>query len=287
MRWLVIGGTGLVGRYLIPLLAGCGHVVHVVSRNPAAVPGGAVTILADVSDRDWVAPLTQNYDVVCHMAYATTEEEEYNRAVTVQSVIDLLQHFQKVRLQHFIYLGSMAVFGEMTPYAQNKLEASQAVLKASVPFRVTVLHPTGVYDADSKRMRDYRAMFEDGYIAAPADGITNIVHADDVAGAIVTSASRTMGARAEEYIINGESLSYREWFAVIERKAGVDTWPKLPPWLSPFIRGPVAKLARKLRVRKALPIPAYKLAAYRAKMTFSSERAEQDFGFSPQRRLLL
>ena len=219
------------------------------------------------------------------MAYATTEDSEYNRAVTVQSVIDLLDHLRDVKLQHFIYLGSMAVFGDMTPYAQNKLDAAQAVLKANVPFRVTVLHPTGVYDANSKRIRDYKAMFETGYIVSPADGIANIVHADDVAGAIVSSASRTKGAQAEEYMINGETLTYREWFAALEREVGVAFWPKLPAWLSPFIRGPIAKLARKLRFRKALPIPLYKLTAYRAKTAYSSERAEWDFGFIAHRRM--
>lgn len=180
MRILIIGGTGLVGRYLLDRCMAAGHEVAVVTRSADRVPVTGCAIVADISKAGWamnagIDPLA--YDTVVHCAYATTQDEDYDRAVTVDSLVEALHHFQDSLLKHFIYLGSMSVFGINLPqlrldetaprvpdndYAHNKIDASAAAMEASVSFKVSVLHPTGVYSATSKRLTSYCEMLANG-----------------------------------------------------------------------------------------------------------------------------
>lgn len=53
MKILITGGTGLIGRFLIPRLQGLGHAITVVTRNPAdaqRILGSSVTLLQRLDD---------------------------------------------------------------------------------------------------------------------------------------------------------------------------------------------------------------------------------------------
>ena len=299
-RWLVLGGTGLVGRRLVRALVARGDYVDVVTRGARALPTGAKSIVADIFRRDWIDSLTA-YDVVCHLAYAATGDDAYDRAVTLDSVLALLQRSSQMGVTHFIYLGSMAIFGENTPvgtldetapklgkteYARNKIAATNAVMSALGNFRVSVLHPTGVYDPSSTRITSYKAMLKMGYIDVPLTGLNNIVHAEDMASAIILCADRRLGSRREEYIINGEVLSYSDWIGHLERQLGLASRLKLPRYVSMFCRGPLGTLVRRLQWRRGIKVPAYKAALYCLKTCFSSAKALRDFGYRPSRAFI-
>jgi len=301
MRVLIIGGTGLVGRYLLARCVAAGHEVAVVTRSADRVPVSARAIVADISKAGWGAnadidPLA--FDMVVHLAYATTQDAAYDRAVTVDSVIETLNHFKDSSLKHFIYLGSMSVFGiELPPgqlnetaprvpdndYAQNKIDASAAAMEADISFKVSVLHPTGVYSANSKRLKSYREMLANGYLVLVAGGrgINNIVHADDVAAAILACATRQKGGRAEEYLVNGEAIKYSEWFTVLEQQLGVVDQHRVPARLSSLCRGPLRRILRTARLRLPIIMPAYKRAIFERNTLIVSDKAAAHFGWQP------
>ena len=302
IRVLVIGGTGLVGSYLVKCLVTEGHKVSIVSRSADRVPSTACAIVADISLPGWTKNSDinpQDFDVVIHLAYATTEDKTYDRSVTVDSVIELITHFKSSSLQHFLYMGSMSVFGielpvgeldESTPkvadndYAKNKIDASYAVMSADVDYKVSVLHPTGVYDNTSKRIKSYREMFSKGYLVLDAGGhgINNIVHAYDLAAAIYACSTRMIGNRAEEYVVNGETISYAEWFSILEREQGLNNLSRLPAILIPFCRRPFRRFLIALGYRIPILNPAYKLKMYERKAKFVSEKAEAHFKWKPK-----
>jgi len=300
MRVLIIGGTGLVGRHLLNICKVAGHEVAVVTRSADRVPIGAHAIIADISKSGWVmnAKIDSNaYDTVVHLAYATSQDATYDRAVTVNSVVELLRHFQDSLLKHFIYLGSMSIFGiELPPgqldenaervpdndYAQNKIDASAAVMGADVSFMVSVLHPTGVYSATSRRLKSYCEMLAIGYLVLDSGGggINNIVHAADVASAILSCAIRNKGERAEEYLINGEKIKYSEWFGVLEQHIGASQH-RVPSRLAKLCRGPLRLLFRAARLRIPIIMPSYKRAMYERDTIFLSDKATIHFGYEP------
>lgn len=301
MRVLIIGGTGLVGRYLLDRCRAIGYEVAVVTRSADRVPLPARAIVADISKAGWavgagIDPFS--FDMVVHLAYATTQDAVYDRTVTVDSVVEILHHFKGSSLKHFIYLGSMSVFGiELPPgqldetaprvpdndYAQNKIDASAAAMGADVSFKVSVLHPTGVYSATSKRLKSYREMLAYGYLVLDAGGrgINNIIHADDVAAAILACATRQKGERAEEYLVNGEAIKYSEWFTVLEQQLGVADQHRVPAKLSSLCRGPLRRILQAARLRFPIIMPAYKRAIFERDTLIVPDKAATHFGWQP------
>lgn len=306
MRILIIGGTGLVGRYLVSRCVAAGHNVTVVSRSAATSLSGARVIQGDISQPGWLAIVGIDpfaYDFVVHLAYSINGGAAYDRAVTVTSVVDTLRYFAGASLKHFIYVGSMSVFGldlpagildEQAPrvpdneYALNKIDASAAVMSADIACPVSVLHPTGVYDAFSKRLVDYRNLLNNGYIVLDAGGrgINNIVHADDVAIAIVTCLTRRRGDRAEEYVINGEGICYSEWFEVLERHLGVENEKRVPLRFLALCHGPLRRLLRAIGLRPPIVLPDYKRAMFERGAIFSSGKAGAHFEWKPVNRFV-
>lgn len=301
MRVLIIGGTGLVGRYLLDRCVAAGHEIAVVTRSPDRVPVSARAIVADISKAGWAMNADidpQAFDMVVHLAYATTQDAAYDRAVTVDSVAEVLRHFGNSSLKHFIYLGSMSVFGINLPpgkldetaprvpdndYAQNKIDASAAAMGADASFKVSVLHPTGVYSSTSKRLKSYREILANGYLVLDAGGrgINNIIHAADVAAAILACATRKKGGRTEEYLVNGEAIKYSEWFAVLEQHLGVAGQHRVPAKLSSLCRGPLRRIMQAARLRLPIIMPAYKRAIFERDTLIVSDKATAHFGWQP------
>ncbi|HET8627522.1 MAG TPA: NAD-dependent epimerase/dehydratase family protein [Thermomicrobiales bacterium] len=67
MRVAVTGGTGFIGRTLVPALAAAGHEVTVVARHPAPVHGAARALAGDVADRGIGAALA-GAEAIVHLA---------------------------------------------------------------------------------------------------------------------------------------------------------------------------------------------------------------------------
>ncbi len=67
MNVVVTGGTGFIGRRLVPALAARGHAVTVVARRPATIPGAALALAGDVADRGIAAALT-GAETIIHLA---------------------------------------------------------------------------------------------------------------------------------------------------------------------------------------------------------------------------
>jgi nucleoside-diphosphate-sugar epimerase len=126
-------------------------------------------------------------------------------------------------------------------------------------------------------------MLRGGYIDVPLTGLNNIVHAEDVATAVIGCADRRQGSPREEYIINGEAILYSEWIAALEKYFALTRRRRLPYLVSALFRGPLAALARRLRWRRAIKVPEYKAALYRLCTSYSSEKAGHHFDYRPTR----
>lgn len=311
MQILLTGGTGLVGSYLVPRLIGMGHGVDVVTRSPQhmKVMPGLRAVRADLGSPNWIREASINdqpldlvgYEGVVHLAYATTNNDAYDRQVTTESVEQLVNALDEAggQIREVVLGGSMTVFGAApgpgrvdeqaprvgdTPYAANKIAAARALADRRGSYRTTVLHPTGVYDLErSKRIAFYTELFASGYIVtqAGARGTTNIVHADDVAAAIVGALARGGGSTTEEYVINGESMTYAEWFDLLAAWVGTASYRRLPRFAARLRRLVPNGVSRRAKLRWPVQLPAYKTAMFEHHAEFDSGKARRDFGFIP------
>jgi len=312
----VIGGTGLVGRYLQQALQDHGCRINIISRFPninanTQVPSGHNKISRDISRTDWIEGIETELlssDLIYFLAYsATSGDESYDFDVTVRALQILLNFLDANDWgidKHLLYLGSIAVFAEnsdntayeidelsartkATVYASMKLNACESLKNQEYRFRRTILHPTGIYDESSKRIRMYQEITKHHRIQFinGGQGLNLIIHAQDVAKAMVAASSRS-GSLYDEFLINGEEILYKRWVKEIEISAGITAFQR---WLEKTIDAMpfstlIIRILKKLRfrVRHYGQLPLYKLHSFESKRSINCSHAIQGFGFTPQ-----
>lgn len=295
-KWLIVGGTGLVGSFLSELLKSEGHFVRTLSRrNESDDPKH---IVANVLDDGWLAVVDPTaYDKVAYLAYSSSDDQVESAEINHHQVIRLINHFGLSGLKSFIYVGSMAAFGQtfdidlidedqpknpVGVYATNKMVCTKTILKLDYGFQINVIHPTEVYSIESNRINTYQNLLRNNRIMFDlgGQGLKNIVHASDVAKAIILVAGRSSGLKNEEYIVNGETITWKRWICLITPK-NVEK-KSIPILFSSITRGPVREFLNKHGFMTPLKLPKYKRLMMECKSTFSSNKIHDHTGFIPK-----
>ncbi len=106
---LVTGGTGYIGRHLIPLLIERGHRVRVLAREQSLdqVPKGAAGIIGDALDAESVANALRPSDTVVHLVGTPrprpSQADQFEK-VDLVSIRSTVRAAQKVAIAHLIYV---------------------------------------------------------------------------------------------------------------------------------------------------------------------------------------
>lgn len=109
MKILVIGGTLFIGKHLTEALLAAGHEVAVLHRNPGSrLPGGVRGILADRNDSAAVASALRNerFHAVFDNVY------DWERGTSAHQVSGTAQACLHDGLEHYVFMSSVAAFGE-------------------------------------------------------------------------------------------------------------------------------------------------------------------------------
>jgi nucleoside-diphosphate-sugar epimerase len=212
--------------------------------------------------------------------------------INVDQVLKMADYFNGSNLKSFVYLGSMAVFGQVPEdcivnessrknpvgtYAFNKNVATQLLIDQHYSFKVSVIHPTNVYSKDAKSIRQYVEILRLNRITCgnSISGIRNIVHANDVARSIVAVTKRTDESN-HEFIVNGESITYEKFFdSLAYKRTGI----YVPLCLASFTRGPIRRCLNKLGFITPLKPPLYKRKMMTAASVFSSRKLNEMTGW--------
>jgi uncharacterized protein YbjT (DUF2867 family) len=140
---LVTGGTGTLGRELVPRLTASGHTVRVMSRR-----AGESNHLGDV---EWAqgdlisgAGLDQSVagvDVILHCASSPFKD---TRAVDVEGTRMLIDKGKAASVGNFYYVSIVGMEKVKYPYYAHKVEAEKMVQSSGAPYtilRATQFHP--------------------------------------------------------------------------------------------------------------------------------------------------
>jgi uncharacterized protein YbjT (DUF2867 family) len=136
MDVLVTGGSGTLGRRLVPVLQQAGHGVRQMSRRGAG-PGGVRGDLA--TGRDLPAAV-RGADVVVH---AASDPRGDPWQVDVAGTRRLVQALDRGRLQHLVYVSIVGVDRVPWSYYRAKFSAEQVLLASGLPVtvvRITQFH---------------------------------------------------------------------------------------------------------------------------------------------------
>jgi uncharacterized protein YbjT (DUF2867 family) len=268
---LVLGATSLVGRFLLPRLAGTGVAIAALSRNPPAdSPPGIAWVKGDVGEADLAARLPQAATVyslspiwLLPVAMPALVANGMTRLVAFSSTSRFTKQASPDAHERAV--------------AQRLAEGEAAAMACGAAW--TILRPTLIYaegrDGNVTRLARLIARFGVLPLAGRGEGLRQPVHADDLAaGTLAAAGSDAAHDRAYD-LPGGETLAYRDMAARIFEALG-----QRPRLLA--IPPPLWRLGLTL----AAPLLPGATAAMGMRMaedlTFDGASAARDFGWSPR-----
>jgi uncharacterized protein YbjT (DUF2867 family) len=140
----ITGGTGYMGRMLIPFLQRRGHKVTAVARegSQAKLPAGCETIVANVLDRaTWESHLRPFHTLVHLVGVAHPSPSKALEFVDIdlRSAREAILAAQDARVEHFVYVSVAQPAPAMKSYVAVRAACEGAIREAGL--NATVLRP--------------------------------------------------------------------------------------------------------------------------------------------------
>ncbi|MBI1886078.1 MAG: NAD(P)H-binding protein [Chloroflexi bacterium] len=141
-RALVTGGTGGLGRELLPRLAQAGYTVRVMSRRarPADADPAVEWARAALATGEGLGGAVADVDLVMHAASSPFRQTE---EVDVRGTGRLLEAAAAAGVSHFFYISIVGIDRIPFPYYRHKLAAESLIEQGHVPWsalRATQFH---------------------------------------------------------------------------------------------------------------------------------------------------
>src|SRR5204863_3438529 len=139
---LITGGTGTLGRLLVPRLRDAGHEVRVLSRSDHA---GSEFVTGDLATGEGIEAAVEGTEVIVHCAGSTKGDEHKAQ--------HLVQAASRTGARHLVYISVVgadripvvcSIDRAMFGYFASKLAAERAVADSGVPW--TTLRATQFHD---------------------------------------------------------------------------------------------------------------------------------------------
>lgn len=133
---LVTGGTGRLGRLVVPLLRDAGREVRVLSRRFHESVDGIEYLTGDLLKDEGIEPAVDGAAGIVHLAGGPKGDDEATR--------NLVRAAAPAGVQHLVYISVIAADRVPLGYFRSKLRAEQAVADAGLPF--TMLRAAQFHD---------------------------------------------------------------------------------------------------------------------------------------------
>lgn len=221
MKILVTGGTGYIGSVVVLKLIEDGHAVTAVVRNSSSArkgeDAGAVTVIGDLFNTDWLARELSVHDAAIHLAAPTDGTAPQLNDVVVEAAITAFGGTNKP----FVLTGGIWSYGanthitETSPAAAARIgawrgELEQRLLDSGV--KASVIEPGIVYGnglgiphllLDAPRNEDGALI-----LVGSGDQHWTSVHVEDLADLYVAVLKQSAGGR---YLgVSGDNPTVRE-----------------------------------------------------------------------------
>ncbi len=270
MKVFIAGGTGAVGKRLVPLLATAGHDVHATTRSARKVDGlrrlGAEPVVLDILDREAVeaAIAAARPEVIVHQATALADLSDFRKIaqefeptdrLRVEGTNNLLAAASaagvaRVVAQSFAGWPYARVGGpvktEEDPLDPDPPEAARGMLAAirHVEERVTqaggiALRYGGFYGPGTS-LTDGGAHLEAVRkrkfpVVGGGTGVWSFVHIDDVATA--TKAAIESDVTGIYNVVDDEPAPVSEWLPYLAAMIGAKPPRHVPTWVGKLAVG--------------------------------------------------
>ena len=132
-RVLVTGGTGVLGRELVPRLAAADFTVRVLSRRPAPAEARTEWAQAQIETGEGLAEAVDGVDVIAHCASSPFRR---TREVDVEGTRHLLDAAKAASVSHFVYISIVGIDRIPLAYYRHKLAAEKLIQASGVPYSI-------------------------------------------------------------------------------------------------------------------------------------------------------
>jgi len=242
----VTGGTGFLGKNMIPLLAAQGYRLRALVRRPDEhlwlQEYGVEVIRGDLLDAEAVQKGISGCQYVIHAGgrFRMWGKAEDFWRTNVRGTATVLEAAARAGVERLVHVSTIAVVGTPIPgrivdethptcpgdaYQQSKLEGEQVVLRylEERGLPAIILRPGAFYGPHGHYAFN-RLFFEDplkGLLIKVAHGnnFTFPAYIGDVAAAIASAL--TLGRVGEIYNISGDPLTHNEANNMVSEEAGI------------------------------------------------------------------
>lgn len=234
MRILIIG-CGYVGLRVGAELAGQGHEVTGMRRgatNRAEIEAAGIRhITADITKPETLPPL-ERYDWVVHCVSSSRGgAEDYNR-VYVEGTRNLIKWLAETAPQKLVYTSSTGVYAqkdaawvdetsvtEPTTTGKVLLETEKLLLEAAAgKIPAIILRVAGIYGPGRTYWLN-QLLSGEARLSVEGQRMMNMIHRDDVAGAVIACLRRGEPGRAYN-AVDDAPVSQLEFFQWLSARLG-------------------------------------------------------------------
>ncbi len=306
MRAFVTGGSGFVGRRLIPTLREQGHTVRALGRSEAARSvvreAGAEPCEGDLSDVEALKRGMEGCDVVFHSAASLKQwgpRAEFFEA-NVRGTENVLEAARAVGVKRMVHVGTEAAFVDGTPmvnmdetrplpekpignYASTKNAAERLVLSVNSPELTTVVvrprfiwgkGDTSVLPIIIEAIKSGRFRWVDG-----GNFKTSTCHVANCVEGMLLAAEKGRGGQAY-FLTDGPPVVFREFITEVLKTQGVEPGNKAIPF---GLSMALATVSEALWTFFRLPgnplITRQELLLAGREVTVSDAKARQELGY--------
>jgi len=131
MNILVAGGTGFVGRHLVPALLLEGHNVRIMTRHPGSRSDGATEVMGDVAEPLSIAAAMVDIDAAYYLVH-TLDRDDFVERDRIGAT-NFAEQAAASGLQRVVYLGGLGDDDDdLSEHLRGRREVEQ-ILSAHVP----------------------------------------------------------------------------------------------------------------------------------------------------------
>jgi len=283
---LVTGGTGLVGKHLVPALKEKGYAVRCLVRAPQKaeeiLPGGVELVRGDINDPKAAQKACAGVDKVIHLVAVIREHGENTfEHINVEGTLNMVIAAGQAGVKHFIHMSALgACDNPRYKYVYSKWRGEEAVRQSGLAW--TILRPSVIYGRGFNffdRMVQSLKMFPRPFVPVPGKGTTLFqpIAVEDVVRCLLRICENpSMVGRVIE-IGGPEHLSYAQMLDRLLEQLGEKRYKLYIP--IPLMRLVVPLMNSVLRDP---PVSSVELKQMAIDNITEPDAVERNFGFKPR-----
>jgi len=135
-RFLVTGGTGTLGRHVVPMLREAGGKMRILSRHGHPPEEDVEYVTGDLLKGEGIEPAVDGVEIIVHLAGGPKGDDV--------ATANLMRVATRAGVRHVVYISVVGADRIPVGYFQAKLGAERAIIGSGLPW--TTLRATQFHD---------------------------------------------------------------------------------------------------------------------------------------------